>query len=377
MRAKDGVAWIGNLGGVGFGYVRVLNARGQHADLFLPRGYLRRQDQGNPDHEWCGASELPFLKAHRRNALNYGLNRLGVLGYTMGFERHIGRNYAIVQAMTCNEISALRIKRATGVPYVAMATGSDLSEVAAQDSRFGELYRRSLEEAEHLFLLNLDQFETVERLGLAVKSKSFLPFAVDFDRLLESPNHVGRELRLFCASRLDWTSTTRASTKGNDVFFRGLAAYLRGSPGRLVRVAVADWGLDREAARALVRDLGIDSVVDFVPYGDKGVFQTQVQLSNVVVDQFRLGATGLTAVEAMALGRPVMAFCKQHLAKKAYGEEFPVLNCADEGEVCACLASLRPQRIHEKSAEVAAWVRRAHSPERIHDLLMNVYQSSR
>lgn len=372
--ALDRVAWIGNLGGVGFHYVRVLNSQGQPADLYLPRSYYGKLRQGNPEHEWPGASQLPFLKTYWRNALSHGLNRMGILGPAMGFERHIARHYSLVQAQTCNEIAALRIKRLNGIRYVAMATGSDLSEVAVGDSPLGELYRRSLQEAEHLFLVNIDQFDTMDRLGLPVKSMGFLPFAIDLERLPAVENRVTGELRLFNAARLDWRSESRASTKANDVFFRGLANFVARHPDRRVRVAIADWGPDRELARGFVRDLGLEGISEFVPFGDKSVFQCQVKQANVVIDQFKLGATGLTAVEAMAMGRPVMAFCDRRLARRGYGEDIPVLNCANEADVSSCLEALDASAVAAKSREVAAWVRRMHSPERINGLLMDVYR---
>jgi glycosyltransferase involved in cell wall biosynthesis len=372
------VAWIGNLGGVGFNYTRLLRRVGVDGDLYLPRVYLKRARQGNPEHEFPGAGRLEFLQPYRRDVLNHGLNRLGRLGFASPFERRIGSRYGLVQAQTCNEVAALRIKRRYGVPYVGMTTGADLSEVATGTSRYSQLYRRALSEAEHVFLVNVDQYETLARTGLKLKSHGFLPFCVDLERLQPRPNPWSEPIVLFCAARLDWRDRERASVKANDVFFRGLADCLRLQRERGVgavrfEVRVADWGPDREATRDLVRTLGIKDCVRFVPFGDKSVFYENVEQANIVIDQFSLGATGLTAIEAMALGRPVMAFVKENLARRAYGAPMPVMNCANAGEVRDALIGLSPDALADASRASGEWVTTHHSDERILGILIEVY----
>ena len=371
------LAWVGNLGSVGFHCVRLLRRAGVESDLFLPRVYLKRPLQGNPEHEFPGAGGLEFLKPFRRDVLNHGLNRLGWLGPASFVERRIGRHYGLVQAQTCNEIGALRIKCRYGIPYVGMTTGADLSEIAMGASRFSELYRRSLVEAEHIFLVNVDQYETLARTGLRLKSHSFLPFCVDLERLWARPNPWTDPIVLFCAARLDWRDRVRASVKANDVFFRGLAecVHLQRTRGGDVRfdVRVADWGPDQEATRDLVRTLGIDDCVRFVPFGDKSVFYENVVQANVVIDQFSLGTVGLIGIEAMALGRPVMGFVRQDLARRAYGTSMPVMNCVTADDVRDVLLGLSPDVLAERSRACAEWVMTHHSDERILGILTEVY----
>jgi glycosyltransferase involved in cell wall biosynthesis len=258
-----------------------------------------------------------------------------------------------------------------------MTTGADLSEVAMGTSRYSQLYRRALAEAEHVFLVNVDQYETLVRTGLKLKSHSFLPFCVDLERLRPWPNPWSDPIVLFCAARLDWRDRVRASIKANDVFFRGFAdcVHLQRARGCEVRfdVRVADWGPDQEATRDLVRTLGIKDYVRFVPFGDKSVFCENVVQANIVVDQFSLGAIGLTAIEAMALGRPVMAFVKESLARRAYGTSMPVLNCATVRDVRDVLLGLTPDVLAERSRVCAEWVMTHHSYERILGILTEVY----
>ena len=111
----------------------------------------------------------------------------------------------------------------------------------------------------------------------------------------------------------------------------------------------------------------------FVPFGDKSVFYENVEQANIVIDQFSLGATGLTAIEAMALGRPVMAFVKEDLARRAYGAPMPVMNCASADEVRDALMGLSPDALADASRASAEWVTTHHSDERILGILNEVY----
>jgi glycosyltransferase involved in cell wall biosynthesis len=353
--------------------MRLLRRAGVAGDLYLPKVYLKRQQSGNPEHEFPGASQAVPLKPYRRDVFNHVVNRLGWLGPLSPTEHRIGRGYGLVQAQTCNEVGALRIKRRYGVPYTAMTTGADLSEVAVGSSRFSRLYRQALTEAEHVFLVNVDQFDTLERTGLTLKSYSFLPFCIDLERLRPLPNRWSDPVVLFCAARLDWRSRVRPSIKANDIFFRGLASCLQ-QPGSRFDVRVADWGVDREATRDLVSELGLDDCVQFVPSGDKRLFYQNVQQAHIVIDQFSLGAVGLTTIEAMALGRPVMAFVRDDLAQRAYGVNMPVINCATVDQVRDALVGLTPDGLERASQQSAAWVNTYHSDERILDILDEVYR---
>jgi len=141
----------------------------------------------------------------------------------------------------------------------------------------------------------------------------------------------------------------------------------------LHQVRVADWGPDREATRDLVRHLGLEDCVSFVPFGDKEHFYENVRQAHVVVDQFSLGAVGLTGIEAMALGRPVMAYVKDDLAHRAYGTSIPGFNCATADDVSGAIARLSPYELSDQSRESAEWVNTYHSDARILKILTDVY----
>jgi len=368
------LAWLGNLGNVGFNYVRLLNTGGIEARLYLPQVRLKALSSSNPENEYQGASRESFIHPFSRNYLDYFLNRLGILGPLSGYENLIGNGSGIVQAQTCYEIAALRIKRKYGIPYAAMATGADLSEIAFSHTPLGGLYRTALENCSHLFLLNFDQFDTVGRLNLKLKSFGFLPFSINLDRFKRLPNIIREKIIVYSVARLDWSSATRASTKRNDIFFRGFARVMAERERADFELWIADWGVDRIRTRSLIKSLNIESFVKFIPVGDKNIFYENLARANVIVDQFNIGSVGLSALESMAMSRPVFAYCDRSLAQKAYGSEIPVINCSTDEDVFARLKELTPGMIARLSERGFDWIAEHHAEEKILKILLDTYR---
>jgi glycosyltransferase involved in cell wall biosynthesis len=366
------VAWLGNLANVGFNYVRVLNRGGVKAVLYAPRHDLRQASTNNPENEYAGASREPFIQYHRRGYASHLLNLMGRLGWMPSRERRLAASCDLIQAQTCREIAALRIRRRYGVPYVGLVTGADLSEVAFAGTRFARLYRRALSEAGHLFLVNINQFDLVDRLDLGLASWSYLPLCVNLERIGRMPPPAKERLVIYSIARLDW-ATARPSGKGNDVFLRGYARYVRRHGAAAFDLRLRDWGSDRVATRRLVAELGIADSVRFVPAEGREEFFRSIAAADVVVDQFRMGAIGLAALESMAAGRAVFAWCNQDWARRAYGGAIPVLNSAGEEQVCEQLARLTPGMAAECGAVAGAWVREHHSEARILNRLRDTY----
>lgn len=367
------IAWLGNLANVGFNYVRLLNAKGLEAGLYMAASKLRVLYPGNPENEYVGASQEPFIHYHRRDYVNYLLNRIGLPGLLRRYEMQIGNDWHVVQAQSCSEIAALRIHRRFRRPFLGMATGADLSEVAVANTPFARLYRRALRSATHLFLTNINQFDLISRLGLEQQSVSFLPFAIDMGRIPSTPQIRRDRMVFYSIARLDWTSSSRFSVKRNDIFLMGFARYLIDPEALPCELWISDWGVDREPTRRLVEVLGIGSSIRWVPASQKGGFYHNLTQCNVAVDQFSMGTVGLAALEAMAAGRPVFAYCGRENARRAYGVDIPVTNCANPEEVYQSLKQITWSRIEAQGRGVTEWVSAYHSEGRIYAQLQNAY----
>ena len=99
--------------------------------------------------------------------------------------------------------------------------------------------------------------------------------------------------------------------------------------------------------------------------------------ADVVVDQLNAGWYGLFAIEAMALGKPVVTFLHDEAVRrteKAFGVRVPIVSATAE----TLRETLRPlvadaARRRELGAASRAYVERVHDVERVADRLLDLY----
>ena len=101
------------------------------------------------------------------------------------------------------------------------------------------------------------------------------------------------------------------------------------------------------------------------------------QAADVVVDQLNAGWHGVFALEAMALGKPVLGFLHEEAVRRSeegYGVRVPIVNVTKE-TLRDRLAELvaDPTRRRELGAESRAYVERVHDVERVADRLLALY----
>jgi glycosyltransferase involved in cell wall biosynthesis len=99
--------------------------------------------------------------------------------------------------------------------------------------------------------------------------------------------------------------------------------------------------------------------------------------ADIVVDQLNAGWYGLFAIEAMALGKPVVTFLHDEAVRRteeAFGVEVPIVNATAktlEGELRALVDS--PDRRRRRGEASRAYVEAVHDDERVADRLLDLY----
>ena len=99
--------------------------------------------------------------------------------------------------------------------------------------------------------------------------------------------------------------------------------------------------------------------------------------ADIVVDQVFLGWYGLVAVEAMALGKPVVGFIRPDFEPRARALGLPLVRCTkdDVGDVVAALAR-DPARRAALGAEGRAYARRVHDASVVAARLVETYREA-
>jgi glycosyltransferase involved in cell wall biosynthesis len=123
------------------------------------------------------------------------------------------------------------------------------------------------------------------------------------------------------------------------------------------------------------RELGLDlDVVEGLPHDEA---RRRYERADIVVDQLNAGWYGLFAIEAMALGKPVLTFLHDEAVRRteeAFGIRVPIASATKETltdrlrELAAA-----PNERRSLGAEGRAYVERVHDVDRNADRLLSIY----
>jgi glycosyltransferase involved in cell wall biosynthesis len=99
--------------------------------------------------------------------------------------------------------------------------------------------------------------------------------------------------------------------------------------------------------------------------------------ADVVLDQLNAGWYGMLAIEAMALGKPVVTFLRDEATRRteeAFGTDVPIVR-ADKDDLVATLRPLAESAAERRRIGAAsrAYVERVHDIERVADRLLALY----
>jgi glycosyltransferase involved in cell wall biosynthesis len=126
---------------------------------------------------------------------------------------------------------------------------------------------------------------------------------------------------------------------------------------------------------AACRELGLDlDVVEGLPHEEA---RRRYERADIVVDQLNAGWYGLFAIEAMALGKPVLSFLHDEAVRRteeAFGVRVPIVSATKEtlGDRLRDLAAA-PAARRRLGAEGRVYVERVHDVDRNADRLLAIY----
>lgn len=254
-------------------------------------------------------------------------------------------------------------------PVVNFWTGSDILEAVRQQSRHQRLYRQILRfgslnwcppyprAIENLVQLRADRVVFLDYPFALPQSGPELP---EPERPVQESDHP---LVFLHPSHLDWgindPAAGRYSTKGNDRFIRAFARAVKS--GLHAQCLVVSRGPDVRPAQALVAECGLTEHVQWLPSLTRGELFRRYAQADVVVDQFDVGGLGGIAIEAMAMGKPVLTFVDEQAARLQYDDPPPVLNCRTEDEICDRIMGCNDGAfLRELGQRARSWATRHH-----------------
>ncbi len=225
--------------------------------------------------------------------------------------------------------------------------------------------------ARRVFLTNTDYASAEPRLEFAPEQRVYFPHPFDEKQALafrrhHPPRRDPARAVFFCPARQDWRVPDPRMAKGNDLYFR--AGRLLLDRGRTDFVFhCIDWGVDREASRALVAELGLGDHVRWSPIMPKGQVSAAMVDAHAVIDQFVLSGFGASTVEALALGCRLISRDDGINNAVFFEEPPPILAAATTDEIAARMLAVMDDTGDAAHLGRAGmdWVRDYHSADRI------------
>ncbi len=249
-------------------------------------------------------------------------------------------------------------------PYVATHMGGDIWYECSRGDSLGELQRHAFRRASALTVSNpwspafarRYRFNNMVILPMILSTEQYCPGPPQWRE--EWKSQTGGEFFVLSTARVD------ARYKGSDLALEGFAQFAARQPG--ARLVLTGWGADLDKFRNRLNELGIaDRVLLLPPVGKKRLIQ-YLRSADCLLDQFVLGYFGLTALEAMSVGLPVI----MRVESEQYEAFFdtgppPVLNAATVDEVTDYLRRLAESANYRASvsSSISDWYKQSATPQ--------------
>jgi glycosyltransferase involved in cell wall biosynthesis len=254
-----------------------------------------------------------------------------------------------------------------GFPYFAFEHGT-IREIPYQQNPQGRLTSLAYRRADHVFVTNFDCKDSADYLAPHRYSLINHPYDEDHGLSVSGACNLRQqtlvrldsEFLLFHPTRQDWVEGTGYADKQNDVFLRAFGELRR--RGVRIGLVCCSWGSNVEQSKKLLRELGVEKYVLWIAPQAITPFERYCLASDIVVDQFKLGAFGGVVFKAMAVGSPILTFLDADRLSKQYASSPPVINCKTEEDIVSAVARLisRPDELDRIRRASRTWMKSFH-----------------
>ncbi|MDX4012954.1 glycosyltransferase, partial [Aliarcobacter skirrowii] len=267
-----------------------------------------------------------------------------------------------------------------GKKFIAFEHGT-LRNFPFQNDDLGLRALLSYKYANGVIITNADNIQAAKKLGL--KNYLFIPHPInesplkllssmDYDNLYEKYN---TDFIAFHPSRQHWERDIRHPDweKGNDIFIEGFAKFVKEVNPKAKSIFI-EWGQKVCDSKELISHLGIEENIIWIKPLHNYAMIRVILSSDVVADQFYLGAFGSTTPKALMCGKPAMLYLDESLHEWCFDEMPPVLNTAKSEDVFSGLSKLYNDKNFAKkvSFESKNWYIKYHSNELIKEKLVEM-----
>jgi glycosyltransferase involved in cell wall biosynthesis len=351
---------------------------GESADLADGRAFLRQHPELNPgvdcrrlawDGELFANARFAFEAGDRVPYYRLVAEAPGIRHELLLRHGPFGSYYLWARELQSFDVSlAAGVPIASylsGCPYCAFSVGGDLELDCGRADALGEVLGLSFNAAHFLILGNPHPVAHCRRLGFA--NAIYLPYPMDDHRYCPGEpkarpiweQQFGPGFYVLSSARVDH------AVKGNGAAqLRTLMSAAHARPQ--LRFVFLSWGKDIGRLQEAVRQEGLGQQFIFLPPVGKQRLIDYYRSADAILDQFVYGYYGATALEAAAVGKPIiMRIRAEHYGPLYEGDVAPVLNCPSPDDVGRALLELvdRPGEAHDRGRRLRQWLVRHHGRE--------------
>ncbi len=261
---------------------------------------------------------------------------------------------------------------ASGRPYCMFSFGGDLMFDAGRGDDYGRVMNLAANAARFIPISNPHTLGHARRLGL--HNGVYLPYPMDEGRYCPGEGRARREWAAQYGGAVFALMTTRldAGVKGQDAgFFQALVDVARQRP--TLRFIFLAWGKGAEEFRRRVAAAGVGGQFILLPPVGKQRLIDYYRSCDMVIDQLVWGYYGATALEAAAVGQPVVMKLRSDQYRALYAEDMmPAHNVDGADALGRALLRLSDDAAlrHESGAAMRAWLLRNHGEAHTMPLLL-------
>ena len=266
------------------------------------------------------------------------------------------------------------------MPYLCFEHGT-LRDIPFERDAQGRSTALSYRLADHTFVTNFDCVPRAEIICPDRFTYINHPYFQDHGQPVRGVQDLRVRLRqelqadflVFFPTRHDWVPGTGYADKCNDVMLRAVGRLV--ASGRRVGLVLCAWGQNIAQSRDLILQLGLQDRVRWIPPASAVVYNRYCQASDLVADQFKLGAFGGVLYKALCNSTPVLSFLDESLMEKVYPEMPPILNgrTVDDLEALMLRAMNDPTGLRRLGEAGRAWVDRHHDGVETLDRMLRAF----
>ena len=190
---------------------------------------------------------------------------------------------------------------------------------------------------------------------LLIRRKIFKKFSIKLN-----PSN----LTFFIPSRIDFY------WKGHDK----LINVIKNLP-RDINFIFMNWGPDREKVISICKKKKINKQICFLNFiASKPVLYKFMDMSDAVIDQFKIGTCGTSTIESLAGSVPVLTYVNDDNYTKYKISQPPLINCKTEDDIESSInLIIKDSKYLERvSLEIKEWYKKTHKPENVSILMKEI-----